>query len=190
LAATRSCAASSSPSAATPCASRPNVAFDGPGGDAELLGLYFADAGQHLEHRLFVDHAVPHCRSNVTYKGALHGDDAHTVWVGDVLIRAAPRAPTPTSSTATSCSPTARAPTPYPTSRSRPARSPARARQRDRPLRRRAAVLPPGPRHPRAEARRLVVRGFFAELVARIGIPEVEERLLAEIDAELEESVA
>jgi Fe-S cluster assembly protein SufD len=36
-----------------------NVAYDGPGGDAELLGLYFADAGQHLENRLFVDHAVP-----------------------------------------------------------------------------------------------------------------------------------
>jgi Fe-S cluster assembly protein SufD len=37
----------------------PNVTFDGPGGDAELLGLYFADSGQHLEHRLFVDHAGP-----------------------------------------------------------------------------------------------------------------------------------
>ena len=33
-----------------------NVDYAGPGGEAELLGLYFADAGQHLEHRLFVDH--------------------------------------------------------------------------------------------------------------------------------------
>ncbi|MEO6204330.1 MAG: SufD family Fe-S cluster assembly protein, partial [Mycobacteriales bacterium] len=64
------------------------VEFDAPGGDAELLGLYFADAAQHLEQRLFIDHAVPHCRSRVTYKGALQGDEAHTVWVGDVLIRA------------------------------------------------------------------------------------------------------
>src|SRR5690606_40127189 len=55
----------------------------------EMLGLYFADAGQHQEHRLFVDHAVPHCSSNVLYKGALQGDDARTVWIGDVLIRAA-----------------------------------------------------------------------------------------------------
>jgi Fe-S cluster assembly protein SufD len=70
----------------------PTVTFSQPGGDAELLGLYFADAGQHLEHRLLVDHAVPHCRSHVAYKGALQGSpgkpEAHTVWVGDVLIRA------------------------------------------------------------------------------------------------------
>src|SRR5262249_46160989 len=63
------------------------VRYAGPGGDAELLGAYFADAGQHLEHRLFVDHAQPDCRSRVDYKGALQGDLAHTVWIGDVLIR-------------------------------------------------------------------------------------------------------
>lgn len=61
------------------------VKYDGPGGDAELLGLYFADAGQHFEQRLLVDHSQPHCKSNVVYKGALQGDpnsgkpDAHTV---------------------------------------------------------------------------------------------------------------
>ena len=32
---------------------------------------------------------MPNCRSRVTYKGALQGDGAHTVWIGDVLIRAA-----------------------------------------------------------------------------------------------------
>src|SRR5581483_2024433 len=63
------------------------VRYAGPGGDAELLGLFFADDGQHLEHRLLVDHAVPRCRSRVTYKGALQGAEAHSVWVGDVLIR-------------------------------------------------------------------------------------------------------
>jgi Fe-S cluster assembly protein SufD len=66
----------------------PTVTYEGPGGDAELYGLYFADAGQHQEHRLFVDHEAPHCRSRVMYKGALQGDAAHSVWVGDVLIRA------------------------------------------------------------------------------------------------------
>lgn len=64
------------------------VDYGGPGGSAELLGAFFADAGQHLEHRLFVDHNQPHCRSNVVYKGALQGEHAHTVWIGDVLIRA------------------------------------------------------------------------------------------------------
>ncbi len=72
----------------------PTVKYAAPGGDAEMLGLYFADAGQHFEHRLLVDHSQPHCKSNVVYKGALQGDpesgkpDAHTVWIGDVLIRA------------------------------------------------------------------------------------------------------
>ncbi|MEP6797989.1 MAG: Fe-S cluster assembly protein SufD [Lapillicoccus sp.] len=65
-----------------------NVRYAGPGGQATLLGVYFADAGQHLEHRSFVDHDAPRCKSTVTYKGALQGEGAHTVWVGDVLIRA------------------------------------------------------------------------------------------------------
>lgn len=65
-----------------------NVRYAGPGGDATLLGVYFADAGQHLEHRSYIDHNAPHCKSRVTYKGALQGETARTVWVGDVLIRA------------------------------------------------------------------------------------------------------
>jgi Fe-S cluster assembly protein SufD len=67
----------------------PDAEFAGENGSVEMIGLYFADAGQHQEHRLFVDHAMPSCRSRVTYKGALQGEGAHTVWVGDVLIRAA-----------------------------------------------------------------------------------------------------
>jgi Fe-S cluster assembly protein SufD len=64
-----------------------NVSYAGPGGQAELYGLYFADAGQHLEHRLFVDHDAPHTKSNVDYKGALQGTGAHSVWIGNILIR-------------------------------------------------------------------------------------------------------
>lgn len=66
----------------------PSVAYAEPGGDAELYGVYFADGGQHLEHRLLVDHSVPHCRSRVDYRGALQDQDAHAVWIGDVIIRA------------------------------------------------------------------------------------------------------
>lgn len=65
----------------------PSSRFTATGGDVQMFGLYYADAGQHLEQRLFVDHAVPNCKSRVMYKGALQGRDAHTVWVGDVLIR-------------------------------------------------------------------------------------------------------
>jgi Fe-S cluster assembly protein SufD len=63
-----------------------SVEYTGRGGEAEFYGVYFADAHQHLEHRLLVDHSVPDCRSYVSYRGALQGQDAHTVWVGDVLI--------------------------------------------------------------------------------------------------------
>jgi Fe-S cluster assembly protein SufD len=63
------------------------VDYDGPGGDADVRGLYFADAGQRFEHRSFVDHSQPHCRSNVVFKGALQGEGARSVWVGDVLIQ-------------------------------------------------------------------------------------------------------
>ncbi|MGP6173139.1 Fe-S cluster assembly protein SufD [Corynebacterium sp. A21] len=72
----------------------PRVKFTGPGADAELLGVYFADDGQYIEQRLLIDHSVPNCRSNVLYKGALQADpssdkpEARTAWVGDVLIRA------------------------------------------------------------------------------------------------------
>jgi len=66
---------------------RPSVSYHGQGGNAELYGVYFADAGQHLEHRLLADHSVANCRSRVDYRGALQGDDAHAVWIGDVVIR-------------------------------------------------------------------------------------------------------
>lgn len=39
------------------------------------------------------------------------------------------------------------------------------------------------------DARRLVVRGFFAELVQQIGVDDIEERLLVKIDEELEAAV-
>lgn len=66
-----------------------NVRFADEGANAQLFGLYFADAGQHLEHRSFVDHNAPRNTSNVLYKGTLQGEQAHTVWVGDVLIQKA-----------------------------------------------------------------------------------------------------
>ena len=65
----------------------PSVTYAAPGGNAELLGLFLADGDQYLEHRIFVEHEQPHCTSRVTYKGALSGPGSHTVWVGDVLVR-------------------------------------------------------------------------------------------------------
>jgi len=65
----------------------PVTSFSAPGAEVEMNGVYFANSGQHIENRPFVDHAAPNCKSRVTYKGALAGEKAHTVWIGDVLIR-------------------------------------------------------------------------------------------------------
>ncbi|MDT7570046.1 MAG: Fe-S cluster assembly protein SufD [Actinomycetota bacterium] len=163
------------------------VEYAGPGGDAELLGLYFADAAQHLEHRLFIDHAVPNCRSRVTYKGALQGDAAHTVWVGDVLIRAA--------ATGTDT---------YELNRNLLLTPEARADSVPNLEIETGEIVGAGHASatgrfddeqlfylqargiPADEARRMVVRGFFAEVLQRIGVPALEDRLLAAIEAELE----
>lgn len=64
-----------------------DLEFAGEGSECNLLGIYFTDSGQHQEHHVFVDHNATHCKSRVTYKGALQGEKAHSVWVGDVLIR-------------------------------------------------------------------------------------------------------
>lgn len=169
----------------------PDARFTGPGGDLEMFGLYFADGGQHQEHRLFVDHAVESCRSRVTYKGALQGEGAHTVWVGDVLIRAA-----------------AEGTDTYELNRNLVLTDGARADSVPN-LEIETGVIE-GAGHasatgrfddeqlfylrsrgiPEVEARRLVVRGFFAELINEIGIPEVQERLLEAIEEELERSGA
>jgi Fe-S cluster assembly protein SufD len=169
----------------------PTVTFSQPGGDAELLGLYFADAGQHLEHRLLVDHAVPHCRSNVAYKGALQGSpgepDAHTVWIGDVLIQAA-----------------AEGTDTFEVNRNLVLTDGARADSVPNLEIETGEIVGAGHASttgrfddeqlfyltsrgiPADQARRLVVRGFFGEILQKITVAGVRERLAAAIEAELE----
>ncbi|MGW8764454.1 Fe-S cluster assembly protein SufD [Streptomyces sp. NPDC055815] len=168
----------------------PRVAYAGPGGEAELFGLYFTDAGQHQEHRLLVTHNVPHCKSNVAYKGALQGQDAHAVWIGDVLIEAAAEGTDTyelnrnlvlTDGARVDSVPNLEIET---GEIAGAGHASATGRFDDEQL---FYLMARG--IPEAEARRLVVRGFFAELVQQIGLPDVQERLLAKIEAELEASV-
>ncbi|MBT2397794.1 Fe-S cluster assembly protein SufD [Streptomyces sp. ISL-100] len=168
----------------------PQVQYAGTGGEAELFGLYFTDAGQHQEHRLLVDHNTPHCKSNVAYKGALQGDGAHAVWIGDVLIRAAAEGTDTyelnrnlvlTDGARVDSVPNLEIETGEIVGAGHAS---ATGRFDDEQL---FYLMSRG--IPAGEARRLVVRGFFAELVQQIGLPDVEERLLAKIDAELEASV-
>lgn len=65
----------------------PSVHYAAPGGCAELLGAFLVENEQFLEQRIFVEHEPPHCVSRVLYKGALSGASAHSVWIGDVLVR-------------------------------------------------------------------------------------------------------
>ena len=164
----------------------PTVRYAGPGGDAELTGIAFADAGQHLEHRLFVDHDTPNCRSRVSYKGALRGDGAHTVWIGDVLIR-----------------PEATGTDTYEYNRNLVLSDGAHADSVPNLEILTGEVTGAGhasasgrldDEHtfylmsrgiPLEEARQLVIRGFFAELVAKIGIEDLQDRIMASIEAEL-----
>jgi Fe-S cluster assembly protein SufD len=163
------------------------VEYAATGGDADLRGVSFADDGQHLEHRLLVDHAVPHCKSRVTYKSALQGDLAHTVWVGDVLIRAeAVGTDTYELSRNLLLTPEARADS-VPNLEietgeiSGAGHASATGRFDDAQL---FYLMSRG--IPELDARRMVVRGFFAEIVESIGVPALEERLMTLVEAELE----
>ena len=164
----------------------PSLRFDGPGGDAEMLGLYFADGGQHLEHRLFVDHGQARCRSRVDYRGALQGKDARTVWIGDVLIRAAGvgtdtyernRNLLLTEGARADSVPNLEILTGEVVGAGHASAS---GRLEDHHL---FYLMARG--IPLAEARLLVIRGFFAELIGRIGAPDLRDRIAAAIEGEL-----
>ncbi|APT92498.1 hypothetical protein CPHO_05895 [Corynebacterium phocae] len=175
----------------------PRVNFTAPGADAEMLGIYFADSGQYFENRLLVDHSIPSCRSNVMYKGALQNTkdvkdrkaEARTCWVGDVLIRAGAQG-TDTYETNNNLILTEGA---------------------------RADAIPnleietgeiAGAGHaatvgrfddlevfylksrgiPEEEARRLIIRGFFSEVIGRIRVESLREDLESRVLEELNKS--
>jgi Fe-S cluster assembly protein SufD len=179
-----------------------SVEYTGRGGEAELYGLYFATElpadpasgqrrGQHLEHRQLVDHSVPDCRSYVGYRGALQGQGAHTVWVGDVLIQV--------QATGTDT---------YEINRNLVLTDGARADSVPNLEIETGEVAGAGHASatgrfddeqlfylmargiPEAEARKLVVRGFFAELISKIPVEELRERLGDAIEARLQEAGA
>jgi len=167
----------------------PTVEFIAPGGSVDLLGVYFATAGQFFDHRMHVDHAVPHAKSNVNYKGALAGQGAHTVWIGDVLIRAA-----------------AEGTDTYELNRNLLLSDGARADSVPNLEIETGEIIGAGHASTTgrfddeqlfylmsrgiamSDARRLVVRGFFNEIVLEIGNETVQNRIMDRIDNELEKA--
>jgi Fe-S cluster assembly protein SufD len=167
-----------------------NVEYAGPGGDAELLGLYFADDGQHLEHRLFADHTAPRTKSHVLYKGALQGEGAHTVWIGNVLIRKVAEGIETYEENrnlvlSDGCQADSVPNLEIETGEIEGAgHASATARFDDEQLfylRSRGVS--------EKEARRLVVHGFFNDLIRKVGVPSIEEKLLATVEEELAKNV-
>ena len=164
----------------------PTVEFTGTGADAELLGVYFATSGQYFEHRIFVDHCVPQAKSRVNYKGALSGDKAHTVWIGDVFIRA-----------------NAEGTDTYELNRNLLLTDGARADSVPNLEIETGEIVGAGHASTTGrfddeqlfylmsrgisieDARRLVVRGFFSEIIGEIADEQVQERLMNRIDSEL-----
>ena len=160
--------------------------YAGPGGSLEQFGLYFVDAGQHIEHRMFVDHNAPHTKSNVDYRGALQGKGARSVWIGDVLIRkVAEGIETYESNRNLVLTDGCRADS-VPNLEietgeiAGAGHSSTTGRFDDEQLfylRSRGID--------EEEARRLVVRGFFHDIIRRIGIESIEERMMVAIEQEL-----
>jgi Fe-S cluster assembly protein SufD len=164
----------------------PTVSYAGPGGHAELLGIGFAGDDQHFESRLYVDHAQPNCTSNVLYKNALLGESARTVWIGDVRIR-----------------PAAVGTQTYEMNRNLLLSDGARADSVPNLEIETGNIAGAGHASatgrfddlqlfylqsrgiPEETARRLVVRGFFADVVNRIGLPELEQQIMAAIEQRL-----
>ncbi len=158
----------------------------GDGSDVELYGAYFSRTGQHIEQQVFVDHVAPNTRSRVTYKGALQGTGARTVWIGDVLIR---RSAVATDS--------------YEQNRNLMLTDGARADSIPNLEIETGDIAGAGHASasgrfddeqlfylqargiPEHDARRLVVRGFLAEVVQKIGEDQLESRLSAAIEAAL-----
>jgi Fe-S cluster assembly protein SufD len=164
----------------------PTVSYAGPGGSAELFGIGFAGDEQHFENRLFVDHNQPNCSSRVLYKNALLGESARTVWIGDVRIR-----------------PAATGTDTYEMNRNLLLSDGARADSVPNLEIETGNIAGAGHASatgrfddlqlfylqsrgiPEETARRLVVRGFFADVVNRIGLPDLEQQIMTAIETRL-----
>ena len=158
-----------------------------PGGHSEMLGVYFTDGSQHFDHRSLQDHVAPHCGSEVLYKGALKGR-SRAVYSGWVHVRK-----------------DAQKTDAFQTNRNIVLSEEAKAdsipnleiEANDVRCGHAASVGPvdedirfymQSRGIPADEAERLIVTGFFQEVLDRVGLNEVREGLELAIEAELERS--
>jgi Fe-S cluster assembly protein SufD len=160
-----------------------------PGASSEMLGIYFADGDQHFDHRSEQDHAAVNCTSDLLYKGALR-DRSRGVYSGWVHVR-----------------PGAQKTNAMQTNRNIILSDSAFARsipnleiEADDVRCGHAASVGPVEEEqlfylmsrgiPRAEAERLIVFGFFNEVLDRITLEEVRQSAALSIEAELDREAA
>ena len=159
-----------------------------PGGFSEQLGVFFADGDQHFDHRSSQEHVAPNCTSDLLYKGALR-DRSRAVYSGWVYVR-----------------PGAQRTDAMQTSRNVVLSEHAKAdaipnleiEANDVKCGHAASVGPVDDDTlfylesrgiARDEAERLIVSGFFQEVLDRVQIDEVREGAEAAIAAELAEGI-
>jgi Fe-S cluster assembly protein SufD len=168
----------------------PSIELAGTGSNAELYGLSYSDAGQHLESQVYLHHKGAETRGDVLYKGALQGEGARSVWIGDVLI-----------------GPDAMGTDSYEANRNLVLTEGARADSIPNLEIETGDIRGAGHASatgrfddeqlfylqargiPEDEARRLVVLGFLAEIVQKINVPDLEAELFAAIEEELAREV-
>ncbi|MBA3690372.1 MAG: Fe-S cluster assembly protein SufD [Actinobacteria bacterium] len=160
-----------------------------PGAFSEMLGIYFGDGDQHFDHRSEQDHAAANCTSDLLYKGALR-DRSRGVYSGWVHVR-----------------PGAQKTSAFQTNRNIILSESAFARtipnleiEADDVRCGHAASVGPVEEEqlfylmsrgiPRAEAERLIVFGFFNEVLERITLDEVRQSAATAIEAELDRGAA
>ena len=155
-----------------------------PGGFSELLGVFFADEHQHFDHRSLQDHVASNCTSDLLYKGALL-DESRAVYSGWVHVR-----------------PGAQKTNAMQTSRNMVLSEHAKAdaipnleiEANDVRCGHAASVGPVEEEQlfylmsrgiPRGEAEKLIVFGFFNEVLERIPVAEVRDSVSNAIEQEL-----
>lgn len=160
--------------------------FTDTSGEMILLGATHIANGQYCEHRTVVDHNMPNCRSYVDFRSAVDGEGTHSVWVGDTIIRY--------NATGSDT---------YETNRNLVLSQGARADSVPNLEIETGEVVGAG--HASAtgrlddehlfyltsrgmtpqEALRLIVVGFFNNIVERMGVPEIVEDVVATIEKKL-----
>ncbi len=164
---------------------RPECDLVGPGAEVRPLGVYFADDGQWFDLQPYVRHLAPHASSDVLFKGALQGR-SQTVFRGNVFVhRDAVGTATDENNKSLILTEGAHADsTPF-----------LEIECADITAGHGSATGQIDARHlfylqsrgiPREEALRLIVYGFFREVLTELDLPGLEDAALAAIEGRIE----